>query len=556
MTTRALLLTLLISSASAAPNPTRWVAKSPSPQDHRLDLSIAVKQNSVGVANLEKALWQQSNPVDEHYGKHLSPHQVKAMVAPDPAALVAIDTWLESAGVNADRASTSSGGDFVRITVTVAEAEKLMPGATYVRYAERGADQGRNVHRVADPASFSLPSVLRSHVDFVAPTTTFPTKFSPLVRSSSKKEKGLKTTPSSLRDMYNMGDHEATCTDCNNTQQVASFLGNSYSPDDLQAFFRQYYPVAKGRKVKRVIGPNNDGNPTLEASLDVEYIMAIGGNVETIVWATAGERPYPGGENEPFLDWVTAVVDGATNGSMPLSNVISVSYADEEWVVDRTFQARVDVEFMKLGAMGTSLFFGSGDDGVTGDHGVCLPGGEFVPWWPACSPYVTAVGATEEYNMHGASFSGGGFSNVYGIPAYQAEQVATFKKNTKVLSSMYNNTGAGFPDVSANGLQFWTVIGGIPDEVGGTSAATPTIAGIVSLLNDARLSHNKTTLGLVNPLFYAHPEAFKDIVGGQNSGGGGCNGTGGFTALAGWDPVTGIGSPKFDKLLALALSMP
>ena len=46
------------------------------------------------------------------------------------------------------------------------------------------------------------------------------------------------------------------------------------------------------------------------------------GNVDTIVWATPGERPYPGGENEPFLTWVTAVVDGATDGSRPLSNVI------------------------------------------------------------------------------------------------------------------------------------------------------------------------------------------------------------------------------------------
>ena len=137
------LAALLIASALAAPNHhNRWVVESPSPQDHRLDLSIAVKQNSQGVADLETALWRQSNPADEQYGQHLSPQQVKAMVAPDPTALVAIDKWLESAGVNAARASTSSGGDFVRVTVTVAEAEKLMPGATYVRYAELGGDQG------------------------------------------------------------------------------------------------------------------------------------------------------------------------------------------------------------------------------------------------------------------------------------------------------------------------------------------------------------------------------------------------------------------------------
>jgi tripeptidyl-peptidase-1 len=487
------------------------------------------------------------------------------MVAPSQSSLDAVHAWLRGAGVS--KGVVSPGGDYVRATVTVGEAERLFPGAQYAAFVDR--TEHRVVHRVRDPEAFALPAELREHVDFVEPTVTFPPK-SVRVHSSKDKGKkkenaaraappppaGLKTNPSTLRDMYNIGDREASCNaSCHNSQQVASFLNNSFSPKDLQMFFRQYYPKAEGRTPTHVFGNNNDGNPTLEASLDVEYIMAIGGNVDTIVWATPGERPYPGGENEPFLTWVTAVVDGATDGSRPLSNVISVSYADEEFVVDPTFQQRCDVEFMKLGAMGASLFFGSGDDGVTGDHGVC-PNMQYVPWWPASSPYVTGVGATEQYNNRGASFSGGGFSNRYAIPSYQADAVAGFKKKSKAMPTMYNQTGAGFPDVAANGLQFWTVIGGIPDEVGGTSAATPTVAGIVSLLNDARLQNNKTSLGLVNPLFYAHPECFKDIVGGQNSGGGGCNGTGGFNAVEGWDPVTGIGSPKFDKLLALALSLP
>jgi tripeptidyl-peptidase-1 len=93
--------------------------------------------------------------------------------------------------------------------------------------------------------------------------------------------------------------------------------------------------------------------------------------------------------------------------------------------------------------------------------------------------------------------------------------------------------------VSAVGLNFWVVNGGLPTEVGGTSAATPVVAGIVSLLNDARLGAGKGPLGFVNQAFYAHPEAFTDITEGSNPGGGGC-GIGGFNCAAGWDPITGM----------------
>ena len=129
--------------------------------------------------------------------------------------------------------------------------------------------------------------------------------------------------------------------------------------------------------------------------------------------------------------------------------------------------------------------------------------------------------------------------------------------------------------------------------MGGTSAATPTFAGIVSLLNDARAAAGKTPLGNLNQLIYAHPEAvgryrdgaghedrlyfattrdvdhtcavrrtrapppeaFTDITAGSNPGGGGC-GYGGFNCAAGWDPVTGMGTPLFPELMEIAMALP
>ena len=60
-----------------------------------------------------------------------------------------------------------------------------------------------------------------------------------------------------------------------------------------------------------------------------------------------------------------------------------------------------------------------------------------------------------------------------------------------------------------------------------------TVAGIISLINDFRLSQGSPTLGFLNPWLYGRPDGLYDITSGSNPG---C-GTTGFTAALGWDPV-------------------
>ncbi|PSR93805.1 hypothetical protein PHLCEN_2v4700 [Hermanssonia centrifuga] len=106
----------------------------------------------------------------------------------------------------------------------------------------------------------------------------------------------------------------------------------------------------------------------------------------------------------------------------------------------------------------------------------------------------------------------------------------------------------GIPDVAALADLFLIFLGGESGLIGGTSAAAPTFAGFVSLLNDARLRSGLPTLGFLNPLIYKigelAPTGFNDITNGSNPG---C-GTEGFNATKGWDPITGLGTPNFGKL--------
>ena len=91
---------------------------------------------------------------------------------------------------------------------------------------------------------------------------------------------------------------------------------------------------------------------------------------------------------------------------------------------------------MKLGLQGTTLVFASGDDGVARRSGPCLGPNEniFTPDTPANCPYVTAVGATVlppgsqpgDAETATVSFSsGGGFSNIFTTPSYQAQSISS-----------------------------------------------------------------------------------------------------------------------------------
>jgi tripeptidyl-peptidase-1 len=155
-----------------------------------------------------------------------------------------------------------------------------------------------------------------------------------------------------------------------------------------------------------------------------------------------------------------------------------------------------------------------------------------------------------------AYYSGGGFSNLFPLPSYQAEAVKHFMDHyaPDYGPNVYNNTGKarGFPDVSAIGLKVATVFNGQTYGIGGTSASAPIFAGIVTLLNEARIAAGKGPLGFLNPTLYKNPDAFNDITIGNNPG---C-GTEGFDAVPGWDPVTGLGSPNYEKLEKVFLALP
>merc|ERR1711972_918184 len=142
------------------------------------------------------------------------------------------------------------------------------------------------------------------------------------------------------------------------------------------------------------------------------------------------------------------------------------------------------------------------------------------------------------------------------MPAWQKDAVSHYLQQSGLPSSSrgFNTTGRAYPDIAAQAVNFFVVAGLPLPGVAGTSCASPTAAGVFSLLNDVRLQAGKSTLGFLNPLIYEHAAAFNDITTGSNSG---CGfGSGGWPAKKGWDAVTGVGTPNYAKLSTVVASLP
>ena len=255
------------------------------------------------------------------------------------------------------------------------------------------------------------------------------------------------TTPDVLKSAYGYDTVKTVAK--GNSMSVAEFQLQYYDNADLQAFSSACGVTAD---VETTIGGNVPQVCTaggcVEALLDIEYIEAVANPIPlTVLYLSTYS----------LLDWVNQVISMA---NPPLVN--SVSYGNDELQQTSTqYMESCNTQFMTAGAMGISILFASGDQGVWGRSGV---GKTYHPDFPAASPYVTAVGgtnfATKSVIGEESAWScgGGGFSDTFEQPSWQASAVqAYFAKATAagVLpdTSLFNTTGRGYPDIAALGGQ-------------------------------------------------------------------------------------------------------
>ncbi|KAK4503310.1 hypothetical protein PRZ48_006738 [Zasmidium cellare] len=401
-------------------------------------------------------------------------------------------------------------------------------------------------------------------------------------------------TPQCLKQLYNTVDYKPDPKSGSNIA-FANFLKESPSYSDLHLFEKEFNLPQQDFDILALInGGVNDQNPQTEtdgeANLDVQNIIGLVDGLPVYTYITGGMGPLvpdllspnmSADTNEPYLEYFSYLLS-QPNSKLP--HVLSQSYGDHENTVPETYAKRICNQIGMLGLRGRSVLFSTGDEGT---GAVCRdnspPGNlyghpEFTPQFPTTCPYVTAVGGTQAYNPEVAwNASGSGFSRYFPTAFYQKDAVNKYlstyiNPEAKAYYEAGNFTdfkGRGVPDVAAHSLYpyYLIYVNGSRALSGGTSAAVPVFSSIVALLNDARFRAGKPALGFLNPWLYSSASAIDDITEGAAVG---CNGVdlqngnpvpgGGiipyasWNATVAWDPVTGLGTPDFQKLKASALA--
>ncbi|KAH9175609.1 subtilisin-like protein [Lactarius sanguifluus] len=495
--------------------------------------------------------------------------QVAQLVEPHTESLELINSWLEHHGLPSSTTSMTHGGSWLTLTgVPVSQANELL-GASYQLYRPTGTNNTMILRTVG----YALPVVLHTHVQTVVPTTCFAstrtrrqTRRRSLEatrnlarnlasRSVLQSRDDHEVTPSELRSLYRTSAYVPAATD-QNVLAVAGFMKDYPNPADSTTFMRQCRTDAEDAtfRIVQINGGGNDpSKPGAEANQNVQYAQAMAYPTPLTFFSTGGEwayntdtkEPSPG---DPFLEWLNYLLR-----QEHVPQTISISYGVFEKDVPWEYTKTLCDLFSELGARGASVLVASGNDGVGDDEECVADDGsgrvQFVPEFPSSCPYVTSVGGTTDIPEVAAELSGGGFSNYFMRPEYQQVVVPPYLEQLgSQYSGLYNPTGRGIPDLAAQAVDLYIILENDGFVVEGTSCATPTVAGIISLLNDYLLSTGKSPLGFLNPWLYGlGPSRFNDITSGSNPG---C-GTDGFSAIVGWDPVTGLGTPDFIDLQAL-----
>ncbi|KAF7984762.1 hypothetical protein HWV62_11730 [Athelia sp. TMB] len=595
--------------------PVDWINVGRLQPNHVLPMRFGLTQQNLHL--VDEILMAISHPDSPTFGSHMSAAEVNEAFAPSRETLHSVVDWLAAAGISKERLRLTHNQAWVEVNATTAEVEELLHTEYHLYvHAETGAEQ-IGCH------SYSVPAHISEHIDLVRPTVHF--KHTPPARpagnslkkrfsmhlatqhsrpssnlaaaantSSALDKCSQMITPDCLRALYNI--KYTPTQSANNSYGIAEFNDDSYEPTDLDLFYKKYAPslvnsrpnlvaIDGGGLVANVTAVGHD-----ESDLDIQYASVLVAPLRLTLLEV--------GKGGGFDDWLDAVDgsfctfeggDGSNQGdsSLPVNAqtcgvvsppyVVSVSWGGSEVEQTGKYLERQCTEYAKLGMMGSSILYSSGDNGVAAGGDKCINiadrsqtsnGTGFNPQFPVTCPYITAVGATQMVNGSTVADpevacqtvirSGGGFSNYFAMPSYQTSYVQSYLRANPppYNASVYNNSGTtrGYPDLAANGAFYDVAITGSFEPIFGTSASSPVVGSLIALINDARLAAGKKPVGFLNPIIYSDSfqAGFNDIVSGSNPG---C-GTKGFTAAKGWDPVTGLRTLNLETLGPLFLALP
>jgi kumamolisin len=358
-------------------------------------------------------------------------------------------------------------------------------------------------------------------------------------------------TPSELAAHYNFPSGDGS----GQTVGLLEF-GGGYFPSDLTEFCK----LANIAAPPTVVTLSTDGTATNvkdgaegEVMLDIEVVAGVCPKAKIAVYFAQFTEQ----------GWITAV-DAAVHDQTNDPGVLSASWGEAEdtdiWTAAAMTQ--INETLQEAAQIGVTVCIAAGDDGSSD----AVADGHAHVDFPSASPYVLSVGGTtipskeasgqdivwregDGLRADNGGSTGGGVSTVFPRPAWQsAIQIQPLNPSAIV--------GRCIPDLAANAdwnaSPYLLCVDGKAQPNGGTSAATPLVAGLLTLINASRGTAQR--VGYLTPVLYQTIPSANGTVGSAGctdvkSGDNNTASIGGFSAGPGYDAVSGWGAPNGRNLL-------
>lgn len=469
-------------------------------------------------------------PSSEVTAGRLSPSQLADRFGADPADVELVTTTLEGLGFTIE--STDPASRRVQVRGTVAAVARAF--GAQLENVSSGTVESRVVHRHRT-GGLSIPKSLDGIVTAVLGLDDRPQARAQF-RIAEAHAASVSYTPVQLGQIYDFP------ADTDGTGQTIAIveLGGGFEQSDLDTYFSGLGIPTPSIKAVGVDGAKNEpgkdpSGADGEVLLDIEVIGALAPASQVLVY-------FAPNTDAGFVD---AVADAAHASPTPTAISISWGQSEDQW----TAQARtaLDDALQDAAALGVTVTAAAGDNGSSDGSSDGANHADF----PASSPHALACGGTSLHatattvasetvwnNGSGEGATGGGVSDVFDLPEWQAQS------DVPVLSG--SKGGRGVPDISANAdpeTGYQVLVDGTRAVYGGTSAVAPLWAALVARL----VQSLGQPLGLAQPRLYELTTGFRDITSGSN---------GTYSAKVGWDACTGLGSPDGTKLLAALKTTP
>jgi kumamolisin len=335
-------------------------------------------------------------------------------------------------------------------------------------------------------------------------------------------------TPIQVATAYNLpsGDGYGGCVGL--VALTSSGYRSGYTTSDVASSFSRIGLAAPKITTVIVDGAATTSTSDSESMLDIYCAGAVVPKANIAYYLAPNS-------SQGFLDCILSAANDTTNRPSALG--ISWGGTEVSDYLISGFQACV--------TQGITCFTAAGDNGANN---------YIVDSYPTTNAYQISAGGTSIYlnpnnslsNETAWSNGGGGVSNVVSLPTWQAGLKFTSYASVGNVTGIPSNLAyRGYPDVSApadpsTGYQFY--VNGVLTQYGGTSASAPFLAGMITRLNVL----TGKRIGFANAIFYANTSSFNDLTVGNNAGV-----QSGYLTTAGWDAVTGLGSPKGTEIYKL-----